>query len=420
MKGDYAMNDEGHMSLFIKGMIIVVFALLAVAFVNAQPSNYSLNYNIYPETNELTLQQGTDYTLYVAYDLLSDKELSFAFNTYSPEGIFVNVLSKKIVHSNFTLPLYFHVGDVTPGKYPVELSTKVLYGGLVNERRTTFYVNVVKKENVIFKTSYYTNEKPNLELIDVSTRNLLIDDNSKQTLLLQFRNTGSSASFMLHNIIDSEDKNKVHVDFSEEYFQLEKDEVRNIIVTVALDANYAIGYTPIYLFATESASKQQFDLSQINLTLRTQNVLVVYTNKTNVLEITNIGTDLINIDLNTNARQFSFMLLPNQSYYLNADVNDKFASVFVNGSEYQKIELVNNDLNATNGLNDDKNILPNIGSSIAGFFNLGSGSWGWGIFILVILIVCLIIYKLFFARKAVFANNFYVKDLKLVDNKAAH
>lgn len=420
MKGDYAMNDEGHMSLFIKGMIIVVFVLLAVAFVNAQPNNYSLNYNIYPETNELTLQQGTDYTLYVNYELTTSNDLSFAFNTISPDGIFVNVLPKKIAYNNFTLPLYFHVGYLVPGTYPVELSTKVLYGGIINERRTIFYVNVVKREDRVFQTTSYTNELPKLELIDISTRNIMLDSNSNQTVLLQFRNTGSNATFKVNSIVDSEDKNKVHVSFNETYFQLEQNEVRNIIMTIALDENYSILYTPIYLFAIEQSSRQQFDLSLINLTLRTQNLMFAYTKETNVLELTNIGTDLVSVDLNTNARQFSFVLQPNQSYYLQADQNDKAASVYVNGKEYQKIEFANLDSNGNVILDDDKNkVSLGLGSSIVGLFSFGDTSaTGWVIFGIVLLAIVLIIYKLFFARKAVFTNNFYVKDLKLIEPKA--
>lgn len=415
------MFDDKILGSFIKGMIIVVFALLAVAFVSAQPTNYNLNYNIYPETNELTLQQGTDYTLYVNYELLSNTELPFLFSTISPEGIFVNVTPKRTTFSNFTLPLYFHIGNIAPGRYPVELSTKVLYGGLINERRTTIYVNVVKKENIVFQTTSYTNELPNLKLIDISTRNILIDSNSSQTVLLQFTNTGSNANFKINKLVDSEDKNKVHVEFSEQYFQLEKNQVRNIIMTITVDENYSILYTPIYLFAIESASKQQFDLSQINLTLKTQNIMLVYNQETNVLELNNIGTDLLNIDLNTNIKQFSFILQPNQSYFLQADTNDKFANIFVNGKEYQKIEFANYDANADASLNKDKNKLVTVmGNSVAGFFSLGSGSTVWIIVLVFLAVLVIIIYKLFFARKAVFATHIYVKDLKLVDNKEAH
>jgi len=409
------MNEN--MKSFIEGMILIVFCLLLLTLAKAEPTGYNLNYNIYPETNELTLQQGTDYTLYINYEVNTTNDLPFMFNTISPEGIIVTVMQKRTTFSDFTLPLYFHIGNIEPGKYPVELSTKVLYGGLVNERRTIFYVNVVKAEKVAFKTSPYTNEYPKLELTNISTRNLLLDANNNQTILLQFKNLGSGAMFKLNAIVDSEDKNKVHVSFNEQYFQLEKNESKNIIMTVSLDENYSILYTPIYLYALESTSKQQFDLGQINLTLKTQNIILAYTKETNTIELTNIGTDFVNLNIDTNSKEFSMILLSNQKYIYTADKNDLYANISINGKEYQEIEFVND---ADNDLADDKKILPGITASVSGFFTLGTGSYVWLIILLTILLLFAIIYKLFLARNAVFGNHIYVKDLKLVDNKGAH
>jgi len=406
--------ETNNITILIEGLIIVVFGLLLLSFARTMPSSYTLNYEIYPESNELTLQQGTAYTLNIDYKVNTNEALPFFFSTFSPQGIGAKISPKLETYSDFILPLYINVSNIEPGDYPVVLITKVLYGGIVNEKLTQINVKVVPKEKIVFQTTKYTNEQPKLVLEDISTRNILLGAGEKQTLLLKFENTGSASTFSMNAIVDSTDKNNVLVSFNTGQFFLKKGESRNILMTVELDENYAIVYTPIYLYAQEQSTGNQLDLGQINVTLKTQDILIAYNKNLNSVEITNVGTDIVTLDINTQAKTFSMFLQPNQTYFFQADSVDKNADIYLDGNLYKQIDLQDNNLSGA-GLDENKPKL-SVGKSVSGLFSFGSGSAGWIIFLVVIIVFILIIYKLFFARSAVFGKTVYAKDLKSTDN----
>jgi len=375
---------------------LVVFALVAISFVNA-----SFNYDVFPETNTLTLQQGTSYTLYLDYKLYFDTEVDFYFSNFAPKGIILNHSSKISTSRDFTLPLYFNVSDLSPGDYEVVFSSKMLYNGVVENKEIPFIIKVVKREKYVYASSNYTNALPNLELKEISTRNLLLD-NTSQNVLLKFVNTGSSATFKIFAIIDSPDKNKVILNFNKSYFDLQNNEETNIILNVRLDENYSILHTPIYLVAQEISSSKQYGLGQLNLTLKTTNLLLAFMKEENKLNITNVGTSVSNIDVNTNSKSFDFILMPNQTYSLNFDSNDSSADVYVDGNFYDSILF--------SGIN--KEVIPKFGDKVSGLFSFGSTSVTWTIVLLFIVALVAIIYKAFFARRALFSNNVYFKDIQ--------
>ncbi len=390
----------------LKGLMLVTFVLLALAFANAG-AQYKLNYDIYPESNTLTLQQGTDYQLRIYYGLNSDSELTFYQKVDSP--LYAYITPKTSNFSNFDLPLYIKVGNELPGDYPVKLITAVNYNGMTETRETIINVKVIAKEKLVYKTSDYTNEAPKLVLQNISTRNILIDANKEQTVLFSFKNVGSSSTFKIGAIVDSPDKNKLNLTFNENYFSLSKDEERNIILTIKMDEDYNINYTPIYFYAIETLSGEQIDLGQLNLTLKNQDILVAYTKNTKELAITNVGTEYVSLDVNTNKREFSLLLQPSQTYFLQAEKEEKDLNVYFAGQLYKEIDLQtaedqNLDVNKSNF---------SLGTSFTGLFSFGEGSTIWIIIAIFIIAFFALIYKMFLSSKAIFAKNVYVKNIDL-------
>lgn len=402
-------KDKGYLIPVLEGLILIVSILLLLVFVNSS-ATYKLNYNIYPETTHLTLQQGSDYTLNVYYKMNTSETFNFLFNVYSDNGIYTHTKHTIATYRDFTLPMYIKVGNVAPGNYTLVLSTKVLYNGFIQERQTKIVIKVVPKEKYTFHTSNYTNAQPELKLVDISTRNLLISPGQKQTILLKFTNTGSASNFYLKDFINSEDKNKVHVDFSKKSFYLGNNEETNILVDINIDKNYNINYTTIDFYAQEQVTNNTLDLGQVNITLKKQNILLAYNKDTKSLDITNIGTDVVPVNVKTNTRDFSFLLTPNQTYYLQANKDENDVNILLNGKLFKEIPLGTETIDKNS---DQNKLIPSVSRGITGLFSFGEGSLSWIIYMLIALVIILAIYKSFFSKNAIFGKTVYAKDLKL-------
>lgn len=398
-----------------EGLILVAFVLLLISLASAfsveqfNEAKQGVSYSIVPDSDTLTLQQGTQGKLDFSYNFPSGI-YDFYFSIDAPQGITANVTSKMSGNGNFVLPVYVSVSNLEQGVYPVTLRTQIIYKGLFIDDSKTFYVNVVPKSNLVFGTSKYTNELPNLELTNVSTQNLFISKDSKNQIVFSLKNTGSATTFFIKGIVDSQDANKIDLKYSAEYFRLEKGEEKNILVDILVDENYAILYTPVYFYIQDNLSGKQFSLPSINMTLKTQNLFVEFDKEKNILNVQNIGTDIVTVDVNTNAKSYNFVSMPNQTSVIGFDSNDLTATVFLNGKEFEKIVLSND----TNAENKDENKTPNkLLASTTALFSLGSGGVNTIIVIVIILLVIFGIYKLIFARNAVFGKTVYVKDLKI-------
>lgn len=400
----------------LEGLGLIVLVLFLMGSVSSSPvkAMYNLNYGVYPESTHLTLQQGSDYTLNVYYKMGTSETFRFVFDVRSPQGIYAHTKQSINTFRDFSIPVYVKVGNIAPGDYSLILSTKVLYNGLIQEKRTNINVTVVPKQKVVFRTSDFTTAVPKLELTDISTRNLLLSPGQKQTVLLKFRNTGSASNFYLHDFVNSEDKNDVHIDFSAKSFHLDYNEEKNILVDISFDKNYNINYTSVDLYAQEQVTNNTTNLGRINITLRKENILVAYNEDNNTLAITNIGTDIASMNVKTNKRDFSFLLTPNQTYYLHADKNENDANIFLSGELFKEVSLKKGD-----GILAQKPKTIPVGvSSVAGLFSLGNGTSGWIIIAVFILLIIYAIYKSFFAQNAIFGKTIYAKNLNFDSKKA--
>ncbi len=402
--------------MIFEGLLLVAFVLFLLSLGHAfsveqfNESQQGVSYSIVPDSDTLTLQQGTQGKLNFSYNF-PEGVYDFYFSIDAPQGITANVIPKMSGNGNFSLPVYINVSNLESGNYSVTLNTQIIYNGLFINDSKTFNVNVVPKSNLVFGTSKYTNELPNLELLNVSTQNLFISKDSKNQVIFSLKNTGSATTFFIKGIVDSQDANKIQLNYSAEYFRLEKGEEKNILVDILVDENYAILYTPVYFYVQDSLSGKQFSLPQINMTLKTENLFIEYDKEKNILKVQNIGTDFANVDVNTNAKSISFISYPNQISVMALDNNDISATIFLNGKKYETISLFAIE---EENQNKDENKSPNkILTSTTALFSLGSGGITAILVIVIILVVIFGIYKLVFARNAVFGKTVYVKDLKV-------
>lgn len=419
----YMSDEKSAFKSLMEGLILIASILVALAVVNASASP-SLNYEIIPDSQSLTLQQNSNYRLNLHFKLYADEKLDFILSSYSSKSDISNsnisnnnssnnniistyINSRYSSSYDFTLPLLINVSDIDSGDYTVYVSSKVYYGGILNEKILPIKVKVIPKEKYVFSTTNYTNELPELELENISTRNLLISKAEKQNIVFKFKNYGSASTFFINYVIESEDKNKVYVMPNQKYFYLDKDEEKNIVVDVSLDKDYNFLFSRIYFYAQENTTNKQLDLGYVNLTLKTQSLILDYSKDTNYLEIVNNGTDISTINIETDKRNTSFVLMPNQKYITLINSDESYANVLLNGQAYKQLYFKNTEET------EEKKLTTALSTSITGLFSFGQGNYGWVILIVVVVLLYALIRKLFFSKKAIFGNNVYVKDLKL-------
>lgn len=400
--------------MIFEGLLLVAFVLFLLSLGHAysveqfSESKQGVSYSIVQDSDTLTLQQGTNGKQTFYYNF-PQGNYDFYFSIDAPQGITANVIPKMSGNGNFVLPVYVLTSNLESGNYPVTLNTQIIYKGLFINDSKTFNVNVVPKSNLVFGTSKYTNEMPNLELVNVSTQNLFISKDSKNQVVFSLRNTGSATTFFIKGVVDSQDANKIQLNYNSEYFRLEKGEEKNILIDVLIDENYAILYTPVYFYAQDSLSGKQYILPQTNMTLKTQNLFVEFDKEKNILKMQNMGTDFATVDVNTNVKSYSFISSPNQTSVIAFDNNDISATIFLNGKEFETISL---SVEKENQNKDENKSSNKILASTTALFSLGSGGVTVILVIIIILVVIFGIYKLIFARNAVFGKTVYVKDLK--------
>ncbi len=401
--------------MIFEGLLLVAFVLFLLSLGHAfsveqfNESKQGVSYSIVSDSDTLTLQQGTQGKLNFSYNF-PEGVYDFYFSIDAPQGITANVIPKMSGNGNFSLPVYVSTSNLESGNYPVTLNTQIIDKGLFINYSKTFNVNVVPKSDLVFGTSKYTNELPNLELVNVSTQNLFISKDSKNQVVFSLKNTGSATTFFIKGFVDSQDANKISLNYSAEYFRLEKGEEKNILVDILVDENYGVLYTPVYFYAQDSLSGKQFSLPSINMTLKTQNLFVEFDKEKNILKVQNIGTDIVTVDINTETKFYNFISAPNQISVIAFDKNDVSATVFLNGKELETIYL--SAIEEENQNKDENKNSNKILASTTALFSLGSGGTNAIIIIVIILVIIFGIYKLVFARNAVFGKTVYVKDLK--------
>ncbi len=391
---------------FLKGLILVVAILLTLAFVNSY--EYNMNYSVVPETNLLTLQQGSNYSVFIDYKFNTSKELDFSFEVLSPEGITVYYAKDQKSFYDFRLPLRVFVSnDIPLGEYYIKLKNVLNYEGIKSVKETIIKVNVVEKSNILFETDKYTNELPNLIIKNTSQKNFLIKDEDKKQIIFTLTNTGSSANYYLDYFIDSKDKNKVHVEFDNKYIVVQKDSEKNVLVNITFDANYDIDFTRIYFFANEVSTNKEYSLGTANFTKSVNDIMVIFNKENRTLNLINTGNNISQINIVTQNKTYNLLLRPTQDYLLSFDNLDKNIQVYLDKKLFSEFVLNESDIVDKNK-DSSFSLMP-----ITGFFSMSDESTIAILFGLGILLFILLIYKMFLSKNPVFGKNYYAKDLDL-------
>lgn len=396
------MIERNYLDYLIKGLFLFFSVFLILSIVNA----YNLNYEIYPESNNLTLQSNSNYSLNVFYKLNTTTPLNFSFDVICPEGIEVNNITNIKSYLDFKIKLNFRVKDIKEGSYPIILRTKVLYNGKLNVRDTILNLNVEKNSGQIFFSSDFRNDLPELELINISQTNFIIDSNSSTFFQFNLKNLGSASSYILESEINSLDKNKINIIYSEKIFDLQNNESKTVLINVDFN-NYNLEYTSIDFFAIENSTNKKYFLGRVNFVLNIPKIDVFYNKDLNLILITNNGLDKVNLDLNNNIYSENVNLIPGQILTINLDENIIDYNVSMNNKLISSFVFEKEDKFLDAKKNKDLNF-----SGVAGFFSLSEGSIYFGITILILIIFILIIRKLFFTN-SIFGKSISVKNIKL-------
>ncbi len=396
------MIERNYLDYLIKGLFLFFSVFLILSIVNA----YNLNYEIYPESNNLTLQSNSNYSLNVFYKLNTTTPLNFSFDVICPEGIEVNNITNIKSYLAFKIKLNFRVKDIKEGSYPIILRTKVLYNGKLNVRDTILNLNVEKNSGQIFFSSDFRNDLPELELINISQTNFIIDSNSSTFFQFNLKNLGSASSYILESEINSLDKNKINIIYSEKIFDLQNNESKTVLINVDFN-NYNLEYTSIDFFAIENSTNKKYFLGRVNFVLNIPKIDVFYNKDLNLILITNNGLDKVNLDLNNNIYSENVNLIPGQILTINLDENIIDYNVSMNNKLISSFVFEKEDKFLDAKKNKDLNF-----SGVAGFFSLSEGSIYFGITILILIIFILIIRKLFFTN-SIFGKSISVKNIKL-------
>jgi hypothetical protein len=387
---------------FLKGLMLVVSILLAIAFVTSY--EYNMNYNVIPETNSLTLQQGSNYSIFVDYKFNTSKELNFYFEIVAPEGIDVYYSTSQKSAYDFQIPLRVFVSnDVPLGNYNIKILSILDYEGLKTVKETVINLKVVEKSKVLFSTDNYYNDLPNLNVVNTSQKNFLINGKDEKQIIFTLENVGSTANYFIDTFIESSDKEKIHLKY-DKYILLQKDSQKNFIVNISFDENYNVDFTRIHFIAKEQATNKEYLLGIANFTLSVEDIMVIFNKEEKTLDLVNTGNNISEVNIKTAVKTYDLFLRPNQNYILNFEDSDKNVQVYLNKELFGEFVISESEQEKEE---NDFSLFP------TGFFSLSDNSTIGILFGLFILLLVLAIYKMFLSRNSIFGKNYYAKDLGL-------
>lgn len=380
----------------------MVSILLAIAFVTSY--EYNMNYLVIPETNSLTLQQGSNHSIFVDYKFNTSKELNFSFEVLAPEGVTIYYPTVKQSAYNFKLPLRVFVSnDVPLGNYNIKILSILNYEGLKTVKETTINLQVVEKSKILFSTDNYYNDLPNLQVVNTSQKNFLIKGKDEKQIIFTLENIGSTANYFIDTFIESSDKEKIHLEY-DKYILLQKNSQKNLIVNINFDTNYEVDFTRIHFIAKEQATNKEYLLGIANFTKSIDDIMIIYDKENKTLNLVNTGNNISEVNIKTAVKTYDLFLRPNQNYVLDFEDSDKNVQVYLNKELFGEFVISES--------NDEKkdpdfNLLP------AGFFSLSDNSTIGILFGVFIVLLIALIYKMFLSRNPIFGKNYYAKDLGL-------
>jgi|GEM_PF-5691146 len=405
------------MSFFKKSFKLVFVALIIVciiynasAYTIEQLKQDNINYfdfSLQLETTETIMQPNTTDSIYLAVDLSTKNQIDFAVNVKDfPEvRAYVNPYLKS--YTDFYKNIDIKIFDATPGIYPINVIVTGILGENQITKSATIYVNVIEKQAYTFNTTKHNNSMPDLKLVNIDKRNLLIAKGEFDIVTLKLANTGSDADFIIN--IYPDDINGIDINRNKETYRVVNGQEELVFINFKLSDDYNRETTVFRIYATNVGTGINYDLGTINLMLKQAkfDITESITENKIIISIANIGTQDDFVTVNSSESDFAIYVpagtmkqveLPLQSVVIK--YNDNTIKEFVH--DYNAGPVVGN-VKANNGI-------------IAGLFSLTDANISITMTVIVILVALCIGYWFFFGKNRVFAQSISAKTLDVKDN----
>jgi hypothetical protein len=390
----------------LKQIFIILIAILLISQVAAysieqlkEDNKDYFDFDIYLDYSEISMQPNNQdrITLYV----IPKTNQELRFEIYSEDYPFLKAEIQPFAkgYTNFKKTVYIQNYNAQPGNYNLKFNVSATNGKEIIQKDIILKVIITEKQEFAYNTSLHTNDMPNISTNDFSTRNLLIDNNSSESISFKVSNTGSTSSFKLDYYPKVEG---LEVEFIEENITIIKDETKSIIVKINIDEHFDNELVKINFTADEKLTRKQFYLGNVNVHL--SNPVIEMTYENGILKLKNEGT---------------------ASAYLKVFLDDSSEIVYIASNNMKiidtkgasKITIYREDEKLGTFTNNTQEELENENKGmVTGFFTLSNLDNGNIALIVFIMILIGSIYWIFFKKNGILNNSVSAKEIGMDSN----